>query len=69
MNIAYTHVQTIPSTSWAITHNLGHTPVGDVYVDKNGSQEKILPLSVVHTSDNELIISFTEATTGTTRLL
>lgn len=61
----YTHSQTVASTSWVITHNLGtNAPVVDCWVDVLGNKTKILPLSVVATSDVQVTITFSSAYTG-----
>jgi 3-oxoacyl-ACP reductase-like protein len=67
--LAYTHTQSTPSTTWLVSHNLGHKPVVDVWVDYNGTQEKILPYSIIHINDNIMQVVFTTAYTGAARLL
>lgn len=58
------HTQAVPSTTWVINHNLGRQPLVDVYIDYNGSVQKVSPLSIVHTTDNQLTITFSTARTG-----
>lgn len=69
MDLSFTHNQTVPSTTWTVNHNLGHKPVGDVWVDYNGGKEKILPYAVIHIDDNTMQIVFTTAYSGAVRLL
>ncbi len=64
----YTHSQSTPSTTWTINHNLGCKPVFDVWVDEVGGRQKIFPASVVHVSDNTMLLGFSLARTGTARL-
>jgi len=67
---SFNHSQGTSSTSWVITHNLdvGETVV-DTLIDNGGNLEKILPLSVIHTDNNTLTISFTAAQTGKARII
>jgi hypothetical protein len=67
-SLSYNHVQSTPSTTWVINHNLGHKPVHDVWINYGGNQEKILPLQVIHFNDNTLTVVFSNAQTGGARL-
>ena len=61
----YKHAQTSASATWTITHNLGTTsPVVDCWIDLGGGAEKILPLSVIATSDKVVTITFSSAYAG-----
>lgn len=62
------HVQSAPSATWTIVHNLGRHPVSDVVITNNGNH-KILPLSVTHTDDNTVVIQFSTPFAGTARLV
>jgi hypothetical protein len=60
--------QTIPATTWNVTHNLGRHPVSDIWVTYNGGMSKILPKQVIHLNDNELQVVFTSNESGQARL-
>lgn len=62
------HTQAASATTWTINHNLGHPPVVDVAVNYNGALTKAIPLSVVHTSANQLTVTFSSAKSGIARL-
>jgi hypothetical protein len=65
---AITFTQTIPATTWHITHNFGRHPVSDVWVTYGGGMQKILPYQVIHVNDNELSIIFESNQSGQARL-
>jgi hypothetical protein len=54
------HVQSTPSATWSITHNLGKRPA--VTVVDSGGNEWIT--AVEHLSDNALVIRFTSPFSG-----
>jgi hypothetical protein len=56
----YTHVQSVPSTTWTIVHNLGYYPSVTV-VD---SADSAVIGDVSYVSDNELTVSFSVAFGG-----
>ena len=56
----YQHVQSTPSATWSITHNLGKRP--SVTVVDSGGNEWIT--AVEHISDNALVIRFTAPFSG-----
>jgi hypothetical protein len=58
-------VQTTPSTTWTIDHNLGHNPIVRVYVNNI----MILPQSIVHTSVDSAVITFTTPQSGLVRFI
>jgi len=62
------YVQDTPSDTWTIVHNFGQKVVADTWVDNGGATEKILPRAVVVLDDNTLVIEFSEARTGSTRV-
>lgn len=62
---AYTHHQTVASTDWVITHNLGYNPIVRIFIGNN----EVQPASVVHDSANQVTISFTTAQVGYARLI
>lgn len=60
----YVHTQETPSVTWIINHNLGIKP--SVELLNSGSQE--IEGDVVHTSSNQVIVSFTSPISGLARL-
>lgn len=44
--------QTIPSSSWNIVHNFGQPIALDVLILDNGKLEKILPMDIIMSADN-----------------
>lgn len=54
------HVQSTPSATWSITHNLGKRPAVTV-VDSSGNE---WITAVEHLSDNALVIRFTAPFSG-----
>lgn len=56
----YTHIQSAPSTTWTIVHNLGYHPSVTV-VD---SADSAVVGDVTYVSTNELIVSFSVAFGG-----
>lgn len=62
---AYTYTQQTPSLTWTINHNLGTKP--SVELLNAGSQE--IEGDVVHTSSNQVVVSFNTAIAGTARLV
>jgi len=67
--ISYTYTQSVASGTWTIHHNLGCKPVVDVTTVYQGVNQKIFPLTVVHTDDNTMTITFSAARTGQARLV
>lgn len=63
-DLAYTHTQLAPSTTWLVTHNLGKYPAVTV-VDSGGT---LVVGDVQHTSPNQLTITFTAAFGGVAHL-
>lgn len=61
----YVHTQVSASTVWTINHNLGFIP--SVEVLSVGNVE--IEAEVVHTSVNQTIINFVQATAGSARLI
>jgi len=62
---AYTHLQTVASTSWTIPHGLGYNPIVRVFI---GTAE-VQPATITHPDVNTTIVTFTGAQTGYARLL
>lgn len=66
----HNHTQSVSATTWTIVHNLNVGEVAlDVMVDVSGSLTKVLPLNVVHTSNDVLTATFSIAQTGNARLI
>lgn len=57
---SYEHSQTSPSSLWTVNHNLGFYPVVDVL----SSGGIIVEAEVVHTTTNQVLISFNTPQTG-----
>ena len=65
---SYEHVQSSPSATWVVTHNLNRLPIIDVYVDSEGQKTRILP-QITHTNANSCTIVFSEPQTGFAALI
>jgi hypothetical protein len=66
----FNHTQSVASTSWTITHNLNVPAVAiDVMVDNGGSLKVAHPLTVEHTNDNTITITFSASNTGRARIV
>lgn len=66
----YNHDQSLSSASWVIIHNLGvSSVVTDVFIVNGPDLEKVLPLSVVHTDNNTLTVTFTSTQIGKCRII
>lgn len=67
---SFDFTQGAASTTWTITHNLNVAEtVNDVFVDVAGTLTKVLPLTVTHTNDNVLTITFSSAQDGVARVI
>lgn len=65
-----THIQTVPSSSWVITHNFNSPVITDVLVDGGlGTLVKMIPLDVIQDSLNQVTIMFSTPTAGRARLI
>lgn len=60
----YQHVQTTPSTTWVVAHNLGVNPIADINAYDNGLLTKAFPLSVDQTDLNTTTITWSSPRTG-----
>jgi hypothetical protein len=66
----YNHDQSVASAIWSISHNLNVSEtVNDVLVNINGTTEKVMPLSIIHTDNNTLTISFVDPESGYARII
>jgi len=59
--VTFTHTQSVGSTAWVVTHNLGYYPITRVFLS---TDVEIQPLSIVHDSIFQTTISFSSAQTG-----
>jgi hypothetical protein len=69
MTISYTHTQSTAALAWSIAHNLNCAPVCDVIENDAGTYRKILPYSVKHIDENNMLVEFTESVAGVARLI
>jgi hypothetical protein len=61
----FTFTQTVPATTWTITHSLGHRPVVTIYVD-----DEIVEAGVdAETNPEEVVITFAEPQAGYVELV
>ena len=61
----YDHHQSVGSDTWAVSHNFNtDAVVVDVFIDFEGSLEKIIPLSIEATDNNTVTITFSSSQTG-----
>ena len=65
----YTHSQDVASTTWTITHGMGYRPSVQTVVEVDGQNVVMLPKSITHASDNQVVVEFSIARTGTARLM
>jgi len=57
----YVHIQSIPSTVWTVTHNLGFTPQVSVIIDDTDQTDGVF---IFHSNDNEFTVTTGIPTTG-----
>jgi hypothetical protein len=57
--------QTTPSVTWTVDHNLGHNPITKVYINNI----MVLPSSIVHTSIDSVVITFSTPQEGVVRFI
>lgn len=57
----YTHIQSAPSTTWTVVHNLGYHPGGVSVIDSAGTK---VYGDVTHSSVNQLVINFSAGFSG-----
>lgn len=62
---SYTQSFDTPSTTWVVTHMLGHAPAIRVFI---GNAE-VQPLSIVHDTVNQTTVTFSTPQTGLVRAL
>lgn len=63
------HIDNAGQSVWTITHNLGIKPVSDAWINFNGAEIKILPVSAIHIDDNTLQLTFTNSEIGGVRIV
>lgn len=59
------YTQSTPVATWNISHNLGHNPIVRVYINNI----LILPASIVHDSEDSVIITFAAPQSGVVRFI
>jgi len=57
----YTHIQSTPSTTWTVVHNLGYNPGGVSVVDSAGTK---VYGDITHSTVNQLVINFSAGFSG-----
>jgi len=58
------------STTWTIDHDFGTEPVVEVLAhDTFGNLQKAFPLSIIHNSENQILITWTTPRTGQVKLI
>jgi len=57
----YTHIQSTPSATWTVVHNLGYHPGGVSVIDSAGTK---VYGDVTHSSVNQLVINFSAGFSG-----
>lgn len=65
-NIGQQFTQTVAVNTWTLDHNKGYYPIIRIFNDNGVELE---PLSIVHTSQNQAIVSFTSPQTGQARVV
>lgn len=65
---SHTHIQSLASPTWEISHGLYCNPVVSVLVMENGVLTAILPNSITFPSNTNVTITFTSPRTGEARL-
>lgn len=62
---SHNHKQETAATEWTIKHNLGtRAPVVDVFIDHEGTTQKIIPHKVEVVDDVTVKVVFTTARSG-----
>jgi hypothetical protein len=65
----HTHTQSTAATTWNITHNLNLlAPIVDTWIVINGSNVKVLPVSVEVVNVNNITITFSAPQIGTVNI-
>jgi len=62
---AFTYYQNPAAASWVIQHNLGYHPIARVFI----GQSEVQPQSIVHDSNFQMTINFTQAYAGVAKLV
>lgn len=65
----YSHYQTVPAENWEINHKRGIVPVVQVFVNKDGMEQRILPKEVIIVDLDNVRVEFTAPITGRAVLL
>lgn len=63
--LIYRHVQSSPSLTWTIVHNLGTKPLVELFVyDDDGVLQKAWPLGMQHDDDDTVTVTWSRGRTG-----
>ena len=62
---SFIHYQTVSSSSWVVQHNLGREPIVRVFI---GNQE-VQPVSITHSTLNQLTVAFSQSYAGIVKLI
>lgn len=66
----FEHTQVTPAHTWIINHKLNtESPVVDVYIEVDGTKQKILPLKVEIVNPNTCQVKFSTNRSGTARVM
>jgi len=61
----YEHEQTVSTATWTIPHGMGiQSPIVDVWIDNNGTFEKMIPANIEATDTNTVVVTFSSAFAG-----
>ena len=65
----FNYEQPMANAVWTINHNLKRPVVVDVFVNFQGTLQKIMPKNVVQVNDNQLRVEFSRPMTGKARVI
>lgn len=65
---SHTHIQSVASATWTVTHGLSCNPVVGVRVMHEGALTEIIPASLSYPDIHTVVIGFSSARTGEARL-
>ena len=66
---SYSFNQAAPAAVWTIDHNFGRTPAVTVFINHGGKLQTVLPLSVEVVTENQVVVRFSAAQSGSARLV
>lgn len=65
----HTHIQSVASDTWTITHGLQCDPIAQVLVNDGGVLKKMFPKEIEYPDASTVIITFSSPKTGECRLV